>query len=132
MDANAMRAVVERFLSAFNAADLAGMRSVLDDELVAYTTNATGGETRVDGADNYVGAISAMDLPAADFTVAMTQQPVLVDNDRVLIMVEVRARRGTRRLHNFAAHLVQVREGRITQMRMVEAKPADSDAFWSQ
>ncbi len=35
-----IRAVAERFLSAFNSADLAAMRSLLDDDLVAYTTNA--------------------------------------------------------------------------------------------
>jgi hypothetical protein len=34
-------------------------------------------------------------------------------------------------LHNFAAHLLQVRNGRIIQMRMVDAKPAESDAFWA-
>lgn len=46
-------------------------------------------------------------------------------------MVEIHARRGDRSLHNFAAHLVRVSDGRITELRMVDAKPADSDAFWS-
>ncbi len=46
-------------------------------------------------------------------------------------MVEVRANRGGRSLHNFAAHLLRISDGRITELRMVEAKPAESDAFWA-
>jgi len=44
---------------------------------------------------------------------------------------EIRASKGERRLHNFAAHLMRVAGGAITEWRMVEAKPAESDAFWS-
>jgi ketosteroid isomerase-like protein len=54
-----------------------------------------------------------------------------IASDQVLMMVEIHARRGDRSLHNFAAHLVRVSDGRITELRMVDAKPADSDAFWS-
>jgi hypothetical protein len=54
-----------------------------------------------------------------------------IASDQVLVMVEIHARRGDRSLHNFAAHLVRVSDGRITELRMVDAKPADSDAFWS-
>ena len=46
-------------------------------------------------------------------------------------MVEIHARDGDRSLHNFAAHMVRVSDGRITELRMVDAMPADSDAFWS-
>jgi hypothetical protein len=72
-----------------------------------------------------------MDLPAARFSVELTQSPVAVDADRVLIMVEVRAVRGSRRLHNFAAHLLRVAGGSIEEWTMVDAKPAESDRFWS-
>jgi ketosteroid isomerase-like protein len=54
-----------------------------------------------------------------------------IASDQVLVMVEIHARRGDRSLHNFAAHLVRVSDGRITELRMVDARPADSDAFWS-
>jgi ketosteroid isomerase-like protein len=54
-----------------------------------------------------------------------------IASDQVLVMVEIHARRGDRSLHNFAADLVRVSDGRITELRMVDAKPADSDAFWS-
>jgi ketosteroid isomerase-like protein len=120
-----------RLLEAFSAADLEGMRAVLDEHLVAYVTNAEGGMDRVDGREEYLRRVGAMDLPAARFSVELTQQPVVVDPDQVLLMVEVRAERGGRTLHNFAAHLLRVADGRVTEWRMVEAKPAESDEFWS-
>ena len=72
-----------------------------------------------------------MDLPSATFSVLPTQPPVAVDDDRVLVMVEVRASRGDRTLLNYAAHLARITDGRITELRMVDAKPAESAAFWS-
>jgi hypothetical protein len=71
-----------------------------------------------------------MNLPAVDYSVTLTQAPVVVD-DSVLVMVEVRARRGEHVLHNYAAHLLRVVDGRISRLTMVEAKPADSDEFWT-
>ena len=44
--------------------------------------------------------------------------------------VEVHAERDGRTLHNFAAHLVEVADGRIAQWWMADAKPAESDEFW--
>jgi ketosteroid isomerase-like protein len=46
-------------------------------------------------------------------------------------MVEVQAERNGRRLQNFAAHVLRVDDGRVTQWRMADAKPAESDRFWS-
>ena len=129
--ADVVDSTVRRFLEAFNAADLLAMRRLLADDARAYVTNAEGGQTLVEGADAYLAAITAMDLPSAEFGVTITQAPVLVDDDRVLVMVEVVARRDGRALHNFAAHLIRVTDGRITELRMVEAKPAESDTFWS-
>ena len=124
-------AAVKRFLDAFSAADLGAMRSLLAEDVVSYITNAGGGVDRVEGADAILERIEAMDLPAAEFSVQLTQPPVEVDPDRVLVMVEIRAARGGRTLHNFAAHLMRVSDGRIAEWRMVDAKPAESDSFWS-
>ena len=46
-------------------------------------------------------------------------------------MVAVHAERGDRTLENYAAHLLRVEDGAITEWRMVDAKPAESDAFWA-
>jgi hypothetical protein len=97
-------AIVERFLAAFSAADFERMREAL--------------------------ATEAMDLPAVRFRVELTQQPVAIGADRVLAMVEVHAERGDRTLHNFAAHLLRLEGEQIAEWWMVDAKPAESDAFW--
>jgi ketosteroid isomerase-like protein len=119
-----------RFLQAFSDADFAAMRSLLADDARAYITNAQGGVDRVDGADAYLARVAAMDLPSADFAVTLTQLTDVAP-EQVLVMVEIRARRGGRSLHNYAAHLLTIRAGRITELRMVEAKPAESARFWS-
>jgi ketosteroid isomerase-like protein len=124
--------VVERFLAAFSAADLGGMRELLAPDLVAWVTGPEGTMERVEGREAYLGRIEAMDLPAARFRVELTQEPVPIDADRVLAMVEVQAERDGRSLHNFAAHLLRLDGGRIAEWWMVDAKPAESDAFWAQ
>jgi ketosteroid isomerase-like protein len=123
--------VASRFLDAFSAADFERMRALLADDVVAYVTNAEGGMDRVEGRDAYLGRLEAMELPSARFSIEPTQQPVSVDPDRVLVMVEIHAHREGRSLHNFAAHLLRIADGRITDWRMVDAKPAESDEFWS-
>lgn len=124
-------AIVDRFLSAFNTGDTAAMRETLADDAVAYVTGPDGSSAEVDGADGYIAAIEAMNLPAVDYSVALTQPPVSVGDGRTLIMVEVHARRGDRTLVNYAAHLLKIADGKITQLHMVDAKPAESDAFWA-
>lgn len=123
--------VVSRFLEAFSAADFGAMGTVLDDDLVAYITDGDGEVDRLQGRDAYLGRIEAMDLRSAQFSVTPTQAPVSVAPDQVLVMVEIHAHREGRSLHNFAAHLLRVADGRITEWRMVDAKPAESEEFWS-
>ena len=131
MESSDPAAIARRFLAAFSAADFDAMRAMLTENVVAYITRADGGMERVEGRDAYLGMIEAMDLPGASFSVELTQPPVVVDGDQVLVMVEVRAERGARSLHNFAAHLLRITGGRISEWRMVDAKPAESDRFWS-
>ncbi len=122
---------LDRFLTAFNAGDLDAMRSLIADDAVAAVTAADGRSVSI-GADGYIGAVAAMDPASARYSVALTQPPVPIDDHRVLAMVEVHAQRGERVLENFAAFLVGVgADDKITDLRMVDAKPAESDAFWS-
>jgi len=123
--------IASRFLEAFSAADFERMRALLAEDVVAYVTNAEGGVDRVEGRDAYLARVEAMELPSARFSIERTQQPVSVDPDRVLVMVEIHAHREGRSLHNFAAHLLRIADGRITDWWMVDAKPAESDEFWS-
>ncbi len=124
-------AVAGQFIEAFSAVDFARMGALLSDDLVAYITNADGGIDEVRGRDGYLDRLRAMDLPSARFSVHPTQPPVVVDGDLVLLMVEIRAERGGRTLHNYAAHLLRIPDGQISEWHMADAKPAESDAFWS-
>jgi ketosteroid isomerase-like protein len=124
-------AVAERFIAAFSAADFATMRELLAPDLVAWVTDADGAMARLVGRDDYLGRVEAMDLPAAEFSVELTQAPVKVGPDRVMLMVEVHAERGGRTLHNFAGHLLRIDGEQIAEWWMVDAKPAESDAFWA-
>lgn len=127
----AQQSIAERFVAAFSAADFDAMRELLAPDLVAWVTDADGAMARVDGREDYLARIEAMDLPAARFSVELTQAPVAVGPDLAMLMVEVRAERGGRSLHNFAGHLLRIDGDRIAEWWMVDAKPAESDAFWA-
>ncbi len=107
------------------------MREFLAPDLIAWVTNADGEADRDSGREEYLRRIAAMDLPGAQYSVMLTQSPAAIDDHLVLLMVEVQAERNSRRLHNFAAHVLRVDDGRVTQWRMADAKPGESDQFWS-
>ena len=123
--------VATRLLQAFNDGDLGRMRELMDPAMVAWVTDASGEAEAVTGADAYLDRIAAMDLPAVRYRVGPTQSPVAIEDDLVLLMVEVHAERDDRRLDNFAAHVLRVADGRVTEWRMADAKPAESDRFWA-
>jgi ketosteroid isomerase-like protein len=121
--------VARELIEAFCAADAQRMRALFADDLRAYITNREGGVDQVDG-EEYLRRVAAMDLPGAQLTLTITQM-ITPRPEMVIAMVEVKAARGGRTLHNHAAHLLFVRDGLVAEWWMVEALPADSDAFWS-
>ena len=123
--------VATSLLRAFNDGDHDRMRELMDPAMVAWVTDASGEAEAVTGADAYLDRIAAMDLPAVRYRVGPTQSPVAIEDDLVLLMVEVHAERDDRRLDNFAAHVLRVADGRVTEWRMADAKPAESDRFWA-
>lgn len=120
--------LARRFFEAYGNGDLATVRSATADELVAYVTNADGGVDVVEGRERYIERLP--DLRSAAGQLAITQI-VEIAAQQVLTMVEIRASRKGRDLHNFAAFLARVRDGQVTQLWMVEAQPAHSDEFWA-
>ena len=130
MSASAAADIAHRFVAAFSANDLQALRELLADDVVSYVTNAEGGVDEVHGSEAYVARVAAMDVPTARIQLDVTQA-VAIPPDQVLVMVEVTAARAERTLHNHAAHLLRIRDGRISQMWMVEALPAYSAEFWS-
>jgi ketosteroid isomerase-like protein len=131
MSAAQAQEIATRFVDAFSDGDIEAMRAVLADDMTSFITNADGGTDVVEGADGLLARIEAMDLPSANYSVQLTQPPVPVPPDKVLAMVEIRAERGGRTLHNFAAHLLTIAGDEISEWRMADAKPAESDAFWA-
>ena len=123
--------VATSLLRAFNDGDLDRMRVLMDPAMVAWVTGASGAAETVTGADAYLDRIAAMDLPAVRYRVTPTQAPIAIEDDLVLLMVEVHAERDDRRLENYAAHVLRVAGGRVTEWRMADAKPAESDRFWA-
>jgi ketosteroid isomerase-like protein len=115
-------------VDAFGAGNRAAMRGLLADDLVAYITNAEGGADRVDGPDGYLARVP--DGKDATYSATVTQA-VTVAEGQVLGMVEIRAERKGKTLHNHAAFLARVANDRITELWMVDALPAYSDEFWS-
>ncbi len=120
--------IARRLFRAYADGDFQAVRSLLADDLTAYVTNAESGVDEVRGADEYMRRLP--DLRAAGGSARVTQT-LAVDQHRVMTMVEIQAEREGRRLHNFAAFLADVDDGRVSRLWMVEALPAYSDEFWS-
>jgi ketosteroid isomerase-like protein len=118
---------IRELIDAFSQRDEDRIRATLSEDIAAYITNAEGGVDRVDGREPYVRRLLALQAP--ELSISVTQS-VTVAPDQALAMVEIRAARKGRSLHNFAGFLARVDSGQITELWMVEALPAYSDEFW--
>ncbi|KRE22306.1 nuclear transport factor 2 family protein [Agromyces sp. Soil535] len=124
--------LVGEFIAAFNRVDLEAMRSLLSDSLVASVTNSDGTQSMVSGASAYVDSLRGLlELPSAECRISLTQAPVVVRPDWILVMLEIRATRPGSSLHNYSAQLFKIEDQRITEIRMTDAKPQESAEFWS-
>jgi len=118
---------LRELIEGFSAKSEDRMRAALAEHMTAYVTNAEGGVDPVHGRDSYLQRLLALQAPV--FTVAVTQS-VAVSSDQAMVMVEIRAERKGRSLHNFSAFLAKTHEHQISELWMVEALPAYSDEFW--
>jgi hypothetical protein len=115
-------------IAAYAAGDRESMAAALADSLVAHVTNADGGVDEVRGAAAYMERVPGGD---AEYSADVTQV-VSVSPSQVLAMVEIKASRRGRTLHNHAAFLARFdASGRVDELWMVDALPAYSDEFWS-
>lgn len=130
MDGSDPVEVTLAFVRAAQDGDLAAMRSLMADSFQGHVTTADAGVRQAD-REQYLASIEAMDVRSANLRLE-TPNVLRMDPGRVLVMVEVRAERFGHTLHNFSGQLAQVADGRITELWMVEALPAESDAFWSR
>jgi ketosteroid isomerase-like protein len=128
-DPESPEAIARNLIEAFSDADTQRVGALFADNLRAYITNRDGGVDETD-AEEYLRRMVAMDLPSAQLKLTINQM-VTPRPDMVIAMVEVEAARRGKQLHNHAAHCLIVRGGRIAEWWMVEALPAESEAFWS-
>lgn len=120
-----------RFVAAMEASDMATIAASFDPDVRAYITNAQGGTDLVEGAEALTPRFPDFADMADSFRATVTQAHE-IDDATVLFMVEIRAERKGRSLHNFAGIYLRLSaDGRMAEYRMVEALPAESDAFWS-
>jgi ketosteroid isomerase-like protein len=130
MAAAELEDLARRLFGAYEARDPAGMAALLDDGLVSHITHAQAGSDAVEGRDAFM--VRLPDVSEARLETRVTQVAA-VDAERVMAMLEIRAERRGRTLHNFAAFLLRVgAAGRVAELWMVEALPADSDEFWAE
>lgn len=122
--------VVRTFVDAFNAADLETMASCLAEILVAEVTQRDGSTKQVEGREACMSLIALLDIATVKPRLTITQIADVNEN-QVLVMIEVKAARKGRQLHNFAAYLMTIRGQQIERIWMVEALPEESDTFWS-
>jgi ketosteroid isomerase-like protein len=102
--------LARELFEAYGRSDLAAVGATLADDLVAYVTSSDGDVDVVEGRDRYLERLP--DLRAASGRLDVTQV-VEIDPERVLTMVEIHARRKDRDLHNVAAFLARVEDGRV-------------------
>lgn len=125
------QAVVTEFVATFAATDTDAMAALLHPDVVAHITNSAGGADRIVGRASLLDRVGSVDYGAAVLTIDVTNT-ITPAPGQVLVMVEVNATAASgQKLHNFAAHLCNVHDGRITEWWMVEALPAESDRFWA-
>ena len=121
--------VMMRLFDRYAAGDVDGVGDLLAEDVIAHVTTSDGGVDRVQGRAAYLARLP--DLGSAQGGLTVTQV-VGVDDERALSMVEIMARRdGRDDLHNVAGFLARVADGRVTELWMVDAKPAGSAAFWA-
>lgn len=131
MGAESPTAFVLRFVRAMESSDMATVRASFDPNVRAFVTNAEGGTDLVEGSEALGQRFPDFAAMADSFHATVTQVHQ-IDDRTVLFMIEIRAERLGRSLHNFAAALIRLSAGgKMTEYRMVEALPADSVRFWS-
>lgn len=120
--------VSRSFFQAYADGDREKAASILAGDLVAYITTADAGVDEVHGRDAYMARVP--DLEAAGGSAEVTQV-VGIDDERAMTMVEIKAERKGKTLHNFAGFLARVSGDEIAELWMVDARPSYSDEFWS-
>ena len=122
-------AFVQRFVKAMESSDMATVKASFAPERTSIVTNTNGGTDLVEGSEALGQRFPDFAAMADSFNATVTQVHE-IDNRTILFMVEIRAQRLGRSLHNFAGIFLRLTEDyKIAEYRMVEALPSASDHF---
>lgn len=114
-----------------NGSDMVSIAKAIDPDVRAFITNAEGRSDLVTGRQSFLERWPDFASMADRFDARITQSH-LIDDRSILVMVEIKAERLGRKLHNFAGILMRLSDsGQLMEYRMVEAQPEYSDQFWS-
>ena len=128
MDRVSPSAFVHRFVAAMETSDMGTIAASFDPAVRAYITNAAGGTDLVELSEALSRRFPDFAAMADDFRASVTQVHEL-NPDLVLFMVEIRAERKGKSLHNFAGILIRLSDdGRMSEYHMVEALPEEATA----
>lgn len=125
-----MKFVIESFFNAFAKGDISAMRVCLNDNVKSYITQATADVALLDGAEALLDNLTQMNTQVIKPSIQITQLAEFNQN-QALVMIEIKATRRGKQLHNFAAFLLSFVQDKISEIRMVEALPAYSNEFWN-
>lgn len=129
MHADSPASLIRRFVEAFDQADRDTIAACLAENLVAGITQPDASTKEVHGREAYMAAIDALNLPEVRPSIKIIQLTE-ISSVQVMVMIEIKAERKGRTLHNFTGQLMTVKNNHIERMWMVEALPTESDAFW--
>lgn len=125
---SAAELIVTDFINSFTSGDFGKVKDLLAENVTAYITNADAKVNELKGPLAFMASIPN-DILTIKPKVAITQL-LSINSNQILVMVEVKAQRKGKELHNHAAYLMNVNEDKISEIWMVEALPAYSDEFW--
>ncbi len=95
----------------------------------SYISNADGGVNVLNGSDALICSLQSLDVKIVKPSIRITQIAT-IKKSQVMVMIEIKAQRKNKSLHNFATFLLNFKDGLINELHMVEALPAYSDEFW--
>lgn len=119
------------FIHAVEVANYQKMQQIMTKNVRSFITNAEAGVSLLKGRDAFIQNIQALNIETVKPKIKITQLTT-IKNKQVMVMVEIKARRKKRSLHNYATYLLIFANGLIKELHMVEAFPAYSDEFWKK
>lgn len=131
MKSHDLKNLITLLIQSIEQEDYPTLRKLYADDVENYVTDKEGSSVLVKGCENYLAALKRMNFSKVHPSLTITQINVL-SKDEALFMLEVKAQKPTKSLHNFAAYLIKFANNKIIRTTMVEALPAYSDSFWNE